>query len=312
MQLTRVMRAAIAVFVAAMGCGAAAAANAPDKPRLILTIMVDQFREDYTTRFRNEYTGGIAQLLEEGAVFPDAHQDHFPTVTAAGHATLLTGSVPATSGIIGNEWYDRKLGRVIASIEDPDTTLTGDPGGKGASPHNLVVSTVGDELKIVHGAESKVISVSMKDRAAILMAGRMADAAYWFDANTGGFVSSSWYEANLPSWMTDFNNERLPEQYLGKRWVSSLHSDRPAFLQLPDSSGKAFYSAWEGTPYANDVLEQLAETAMRGSRPELGKGDARCVVNRGRYRRRFAIPLCLPGGKSMGIWHLRKNGLARC
>jgi hypothetical protein len=276
MRVTHAIRAAIAVFLATAGCAAAAAANAPDKPRLILAIVVDQIREDYTTRFRSEYTGGIAELLEKGAVFPDAHQDHYPTVTAAGHATLLTGSVPATSGIIGNEWYDRESGRVISSVEDSDTTLTGDPGAKGASPHNLVVSTVGDELKIVEGAASKVISVSMKDRAAILMTGRMADAAYWFDANIGGFVSSSWYEATLPAWMTDFNNKRLPDQYLGKRWTSSLHPDLPAFLQLPGSSGKAFYGAWEGTPYANDVLEQLAETAMRSE--NLGNHSAPDVL----------------------------------
>jgi predicted AlkP superfamily pyrophosphatase or phosphodiesterase len=183
MRVTHAILAAIAVFLATAGGTAAKAANAPDKPRLILAIVVDQFREDYTTRFRSEYTGGIAELLERGAVFPDAHQDHYPTVTAAGHATLLTGSVPATSGIIGNEWYDRKSGRLITSIEDSETTVTGDPSAKGASPHNLMVSTVGDELKIVEGTASKIISVSMKDRAAILMAGRMADAAYWFDSN---------------------------------------------------------------------------------------------------------------------------------
>ena len=262
MKMTHAISTGIILSLLTAGRGLSASENTPKRPRLILAIVVDQFRADYTTRFRNQYTGGIAELLDKGAVFPDAHQDHYPTVTAAGHATLLTGSVPATSGIIGNEWYDRQSGRVISSVEDAETTLTGNPSAKGASPHNLVVSTVGDELKIVEGAGSKVISVSMKDRAAILMVGRMADAAYWFDANTGAFVSSSWYESTLPPWVMDFNKERLPERYLGKTWNSSLHPSRPAFLELPASSGKAFYSAWEGTPYANDVLEKLAETAL--------------------------------------------------
>lgn len=275
MRVTRAIPAGFALFLAVAGYCAGAPVKAPDKPRLILAIVVDQFREDYTTRFRDEYTGGIADLLENGAVFPDAHQDHFPTVTAAGHATLLTGSVPATSGIIGNEWYDRQSGRVVGSVEDAETTLTGDPTVKGASPHNLVVSTVGDELKIAYGAKSKVIAVSMKDRAAILMAGRMADAAYWFDPNIGGFVSSSWYESTLPSWVSDFDKKHLPEQYLGKTWDSSLRSES-TFLQLPASLGKAFYHAWEGTPYANDVLERLAETALRSQ--NLGQHSAPDVL----------------------------------
>jgi predicted AlkP superfamily pyrophosphatase or phosphodiesterase len=266
MKMTQAISTGITLFLVTAGYAAAAPANTPDRPRLILAIVVDQFREDYTTRFRNEYTGGIAELLEKGAVFPDAHQDHYPTVTAAGHATLLTGSVPATSGIIGNEWYDRQSGKVISSVEDAETTLTGDSSVKGASPHNLVVSTVGDELKIVEGAKSKVIGISMKDRAAILMVGRMADAAYWFDANIEGFVSSSWYESTLPPWVMDFNKKRLPEQYLGRTWKSSLHPSSPAFLELPASPGKTFYGAWARTPYANNVLEELAETALHSEK----------------------------------------------
>jgi len=262
MKLTQAISTGIALSLSAATYAYAAAANTPSKPHLILVVVVDQFRADYTTRFADQYSGGIAKLLEKGAVFPDAHQDHFPTVTAPGHTTVLTGSVPATSGIIGNEWYDRQSGKVISSVEDSETTLTGDPSVKGASPHNLVISTVGDELKIA-GAGSKVIGISMKDRSAILMAGRMADAAYWFDGNIGGFVSSSWYERTLPSWVSEFNNKHLPEQYLGKTWHSSLHSGQPAFLELPASSGKTFYNAWEGTPYANDVLEELAEDALQ-------------------------------------------------
>src|ERR1700692_2327713 len=125
MRITATLPIGAALFLTVAGYATAApGSKTPDQPRLVLTIVVDQFREDYTTRFRNEYTGGIAELLDKGAVFPDAHQDHYPTVTAVGHATLLTGPVPATSGIIGNEWYDRQSGRVISSVEDAETTLT--------------------------------------------------------------------------------------------------------------------------------------------------------------------------------------------
>ena len=95
---------------------AKAAEPSPAAPQLIVAIIVDQFRYDYTTRFAARYTGGLHTMLNEGAVFLDAHQDHFPTVTAPGHATFMTGSTPATSGIVANEWYDRPSGKVITSV----------------------------------------------------------------------------------------------------------------------------------------------------------------------------------------------------
>ena len=257
-------------FVTAIACtlccvlGANAqtrAAQPPHKPKLVLVIVVDQFRQDYTTRFRSDYTAGLKQLLTGGAVFADAHQDHYPTVTAPGHTTVLTGSVPATSGIIGNEWYDRGSGRTITSVEDANVTAVGDPKAPGASPHNLVVSTVGDELKMAD-PRAKVFAVSLKDRAAILMGGRMANGAFWFDTNTGGFVSSTWYGDTLPGWVTDFNNARTPDQYAGKQWSSSVHPGT-SLVQLPATKDARFYAALEGTPYASEVLEHLAETTMK-------------------------------------------------
>lgn len=263
-------RSAIAATLAALICVTSAHAahkpsspTAPSEPKLVLVIVVDQFRQDYTTRFRSEFTGGLKQMLSGGAVFADAHQDHAPTVTAPGHTTVLTGSVPATSGIVGNEWFDRDLGHTVTSVEDPSTTLIGDPGATGASPHNLVVTTVGDELRIAHGSSSHVVSLSMKDRAAILMGGRMADAAYWFDPRIGGFVSSSWYRNQLPDWMERFNAQHLPQRSLGKSWRSTLHPGTAPFVQLPAATSPAFYAEWSTTPFSSEVLENLAETALR-------------------------------------------------
>ena len=243
--------------------------TAGHKPKLIVAIAVDQFRYDYTTRFRSRYQAGLETMLSEGAVYLDAHQDHYPTVTATGHATYLTGSVPATSGIIGNEWYDRKSGKVITSVEDAETKLLGVAGESiGSSPHNLVVSTIGDELKIADHGASKVIGVSMKDRAAILPSGRMADAAYWIDSKTGAAVSSTWYQQQLPKWVTQFNDQKIPMKSLGARWyaVGATASTAKPLMVLPTEIGKPFFSQWEETPFANDMLEEFAEQVMQNEK----------------------------------------------
>ncbi|MDE1177437.1 MAG: alkaline phosphatase family protein [Edaphobacter sp.] len=245
----------------------------PHRPKLIIAIAVDQFRYDYTTRFRARYNAGLSKMLSEGAIYTDAHQDHFPTVTATGHATYLSGSVPATSGIIGNEWYDRKSGKVITSVEDAETRLLGVDGEKeGSSPHNLIVSTVGDELKIADRGASRVIGISMKDRAAILPAGRMADAAYWVDNLTGAVVSSTWYQPELPEWVKQFNAQKTALKSLGASWhaVGDEPSSTP-LMTLPATPGKAYFSQWEETPFANEMLEEFAERVMNNEK--LGKHE---------------------------------------
>src|SRR3984957_3062678 len=183
-----------------LACALAAAgflAAAPIRPKLVLAIVIDQFRYDYLTRFRGEYHAGLERLLTRGAVFTNARYEHFPTVTAVGHSTFLSGATPSLSGIIGNEWWDRTTSAVVSSVSDPQTQLLGGSGA-GSSPRRLLQSTVGDELK-ASGKGGKVIGISIKDRAAILPSGHTADAAYWFDTASGNFVSSTYYFATLPS-----------------------------------------------------------------------------------------------------------------
>src|SRR3954451_7776199 len=189
----------------------ACAAAPTKKPKLIVNLAVDQFRYDYLTRFRTEYTGGLKRLWEHGAVFTNAFYEHFPTVTAVGHSTMLTGATPSVSGIVGNEWYDRETQKQVTSVSDDQTVLLG-ATGRGSSPRRLLVSTVGDELKMANG-HSKVIGISSKDRSAILPVGRMANGAYWFDVNTGNFVSSTWYFPQLPAWAEKFNSSRAADQW---------------------------------------------------------------------------------------------------
>jgi predicted AlkP superfamily pyrophosphatase or phosphodiesterase len=238
-------------------------ALAAEKPKLILAIAVDQFRYDYLLRFRSEYKQGLDRLLTRGAVFSNAYYEHFPTVTAIGHSTYLTGATPALSGIVANDWFDREAGKTVTSVSDDSVKMLGGDGDGGASPHRLLVSTVGDELKMSNGARSRVIGMSLKDRSAILPAGHMADGAFWFDEKNGSFVSSTYYFPALPAWVDVFNQEHPVDRYKGARWQGG---------QLPQETGANLYRAVYGSPFGNELLEALAERAVVSEK--LGQRDA--------------------------------------
>jgi hypothetical protein len=208
------------------------------KPKLVVGIVIDQFRYDYLTRFAGEYTSGLALLLRRGAVFTNARYEHYPTVTAVGHSIILSGAMPSVSGIVGNEWFDRAANRQVSSAGDDSAALLGAPG-PGRSPHRLLVSTLGDEMKMASRGRCRVIGVSLKDRAAILPSGHMADGAYWFDPASGNFVSSTFYFRALPEWVQAFNRSR------------------PAGVSPMEL---------EASPRGNDLLEAFAERAIDAGR----------------------------------------------
>jgi len=244
------MKLKFAFSFAALGiCCAAAAA---EKPKLVVAIAVDQFRYDYLLRFRTEYKQGLDRLLTRGAVFTNAYYQHFPTVTAIGHSTFLSGATPSISGIVGNDWFDRETGKSVTSVSDETVKILGGAGEGGASPHRLLVSTVGDELKISDGGKSRVIGISMKDRSAILPSGHMADAAFWFDHKTGSFISSTYYFSELPAWAREFNDAHPADHYKGAHWLSG-HFDQP---------GEKLYNAVYSSPFGNELLEAFAERAV--------------------------------------------------
>ncbi len=255
------------ILLVVLAAASLLAAATPKKPKLLVTIVIDQFRYDYLTRFRTEYTAGFNRLLTGGAVFTNANYIHFPTVTAVGHSTVLTGATPSVSGIVGNDWYERDEGKHVTSVSDSQTRLLGGSGGESASPRRLLVSTVGDELKMATGGKARVIGISLKDRAAILPAGHAADAAYWFDLKSGNFVSSSYYFDELPGWVKDFNQARGTEKYRGAAWLEH---------KLPDDAAKYFGSSgnspFEASPFGNEVLELFAERVLAAE--HLGKHDA--------------------------------------
>jgi predicted AlkP superfamily pyrophosphatase or phosphodiesterase len=231
----------------------------PSRPKLVVLVAVDQFRYDYLTRFASEYKGGFRRLLDRGAVFANANLAHYPSITAVGHSVMLTGASPALSGIIGNNWYDRTTGKNVSSVSDTSESQLGSTG-TGASPRRLLVSTVGDELKLADRA-SRVIGLSFKDRGAILPAGHAADAAYWYDTKTGAFVSSTYYFKELPSWVKSFNDSRLVDKYAGAEWTFAGKSRK-----MPAETGPKLDNAIDFSPYGNELLEAFAERTIDAER----------------------------------------------
>ncbi|MGA2576378.1 MAG: alkaline phosphatase family protein [Bryobacteraceae bacterium] len=245
------IRAACLAAVLALLSVAYAVAAPP--PKLVLAIVVDQFRYDYLTRFRADYHAGFERLLTKGAVFTNAQYVHYPTVTAVGHSTFLSGATPSMSGIVGNEWYDRETGKIVTSVSDDSVKLLGS-NGDGASPRRMLVSTVGDELKMARNG-GKVIGISLKDRSAILPAGHMADGAYWFDPRAGSFVSSTFYFADLPAWVAAYNASRPADKFHGAHWLDHT---------LP--ADNSVYAALEGSPFGNELVETFAERAVQAEK----------------------------------------------
>jgi predicted AlkP superfamily pyrophosphatase or phosphodiesterase len=242
----------------------AAPPEQPQKPKLVLAIVIDQFRYDYLLRFRSDYNAGLARLLEHGAVFSDAHYLHAATVTAVGHSTFLSGAPPSISGIIDNEWFDRESGRTVTSVFDPKSKLVGGvPGAPGSSPRRMLASTVGDELKI-QGPESRVIGVSIKDRSAILPAGHMADGAYWYDPDSNHWVTSTYYRAELPDWVRKLNDEHAYQRYLGAKWLPFDAKDDSAvpFCSMTAGTEVRYCGGVEATPWGNEMIEEFSERAV--------------------------------------------------
>src|SRR5260370_23257254 len=244
------------------------------KPKLVLAIVVDQFRYDYLLRFHDDYHSGLRRLLEHGAVFSDAHFVHAATVTAVGHSTFLSGAPPSISGIIANEWYDRETAQTITSVFDPRTKLVGGiPGRPGASPRRMLVSTVGDELKM-QAIGSKVVSISIKDRSAVLPGGHMADGAYWYDSDSNFLVTTHYYRDTLPDWAVKVNKEQPYSRYIGASWLPLDAKDASAqpFCTMVSGTETRFCGSLETTPWGNEMIEEFAERAMEGE--DLGPHSA--------------------------------------
>jgi predicted AlkP superfamily pyrophosphatase or phosphodiesterase len=269
------------------------ATNTLPRPKLVVGIVVDQMRWDYLYRFYDRYqSNGFKRLLNEGFSCENTLIDYIPTVTAAGHTCIYTGSVPAIHGIAGNDFIIQATGKSVYCTEDSTVKTVGSTSTAGEmSPRNLLTTTVTDELKLATNFRSKVIGIALKDRGGILPAGHTANAAYWFDDKNGSWISSTYYMKELPQWVKDFNDQKLPEAYLKSDWVPLYPID--TYVQtLPDNSkyeGKfkgadsptlpvktsALYKGNSGmirsTPYGNTLTLDMAVAAINGE--QLGQHD---------------------------------------
>jgi hypothetical protein len=238
---------------------------------LLATGIVSSFAWAQLQRFQPDYRAGLKRLVEQGAVMDNAHYIHAGTETAPGHSTFLSGATPNVSGIIANEWYDRKLKASVTSVEDPKTTLVGGvPGGEGSSPWNLLVDTVGDQIR-KQGKTSRIIGVSFKDRAAILPAGRSADGAFWWDVNANAWTTSTFYMKEAPVWVADINRARPYMRAFGEKWFPLDGGTTPFCTMVSGDAAIRYCSSLMATPWGNELIEEFAERAL--TEEKLGHHD---------------------------------------
>lgn len=263
-----------------------------NRPKLIVGLVIDQMRYDYLYRYWEKYgDNGFKKLLRNGFNFKNTQYSYVPTYTAPGHASIYTGSEPALNGIVGNNWYERKSGRVVYCTEDNTVKTVGSTSNAGQqSPANLVTTTITDELRLATGMGSKVIGVSLKDRGSILPAGHLGNGAYWFDSESGNWITSTFYRSDLPEWVQSFNKQQYPDQYLSQVWNTLLPIEqytestaddmpwegtlageaKPVFPHNLPAIRKKDFELLRSTPGGNTITKDFALAALKGE--SLGKG----------------------------------------
>lgn len=275
------------------------------RPRLTVVISIDQCRADLLTRLADLFLpaevggrlGGFRYLMTRGACFTDAQYEHLPLFTGPGHAVIMTGGYPYKTGIISNDWWDTKDRRSVYCVDDPRWKVVGAADGSKARPMGpalLKSSTVGDELKLATAGHAKVVTLGIKDRAAILLGGHAQDASIWFDTTGGRWISSTAFcrDGALPAWVEEVNKQHIPDRMLGADWTPRLaqnvlqsRSFPPGYIgqDIPAGFGASFphkvgaeptpshYKAFIHTPAANAYVFATAEAAVKGE--GLGQDD---------------------------------------
>jgi predicted AlkP superfamily pyrophosphatase or phosphodiesterase len=272
-------------------------------PKMVVGIIVDQMRPDYLTRFYKYYdAGGFKTLMSDGYSMWNVHYNYIPTYTGPGHASIYSGTTPRFHGIIGNDIYYREKHKLQYCVLDTSVVILGNDrknasyskkdSMEGMSPQRLLVSNICDELKVFTSNKSKIISISVKDRAAILSAGHLADYVLWFDQKTGNFVTSSYYPKGMPGWAEDFNRKKYADSIIKEnsdQWIPLFKSnnyysdcDTAVFVRTPDTAftlpgfphkinkKNNKYSNFYHSPFSNTLLTDLAIEAIK--KGDLGKG----------------------------------------
>ncbi len=215
-----------------------------ERPKLVVGIMIDQMRWDYLYKYANRYgNDGFKRLLREGFTCENTYIPYAQTVTACGHASVYTGSVPSINGIMGNDWYSRQKGRLVYCVEDETVAPVGSSKAAPMSPRNMEVTTVCDELRIATNYKSKVIGIAIKDRGGILAAGHTANAAYWYEGATGNWITSTYYMKQLPGWVNAFNGRKMADSLYKLNWNTLYPIDT---YVLSDADDKAYEGVLSG------------------------------------------------------------------
>jgi predicted AlkP superfamily pyrophosphatase or phosphodiesterase len=265
-----------------------------EKPKIVVGIIVDQMRQEYFYKFADRYSdGGFKRLASEGYMMKNGHYNYIPTYTGPGHASVYTGTTPATHGIIGNNWYVRRLNKMIYCAEDSTVSNVGGTVMSGQiSPRNLLTTTITDELRFATNKRSKVVGIAIKDRGASLPAGHLGDA-YWFDSDNGEFMTSTYYKSELPTWVSNFNALKRPDSLLNQTWQPLYSSDSyinsiddnnefeapfigketPTFpYNLPElRENNGNYGLIAATPFGNTLTLEFAYAAIEGEKLGMGK-----------------------------------------
>ncbi|WP_339866413.1 alkaline phosphatase PafA [uncultured Algoriphagus sp.] len=277
-----------------LASGPLLAQSTAKKPKLVVGIIVDQMRQEYLYRFADRYSdGGFKRMMKDGFMMKNGHYNYIPTYTGPGHASVYTGTTPATHGIISNDWYVKSLDKMIYCAEDTLVTNIGGSEANGfISPRNLLTTTITDELRIATQKRSKVVGVAIKDRGASLPAGHLGDA-YWYDSNTGEFMTSTYYYDKLPKWVDKFNDKKSADTYLSQTWntlypidtyKASMVDDNPFegtfsgkdtptfpydLKELRKSNGE--FGIIASTPFGNSMTLDFALAALEGEKMGMGE-----------------------------------------
>ncbi|MBB5639227.1 putative AlkP superfamily pyrophosphatase or phosphodiesterase [Pedobacter cryoconitis] len=264
-----------------------------DRPKLVIGLVVDQMRWDYLYRYYDRYSnGGFKRLINDGFSAENTLIPYTPTYTAVGHSSIYTGSVPAVTGIVGNDWYDPQLKRGVYCTEDTAVVSVGSTTRAGMmSPKNLLATTITDELRLATNFRGKVIGISLKDRGSILPAGHTPNGAYWYDGQTGDWITSTYYMNQLPSWVQDYNKLKMANKYYEQNWntLYPIESYVQSTADNKDYEGKTRgeqtpsfphplklytgknYDMIRSTPYGNTITLDLAKAAIKAE--DLGKDN---------------------------------------
>lgn len=277
------IKKAILGFLSALSTVAAA----QTQPKLVIGVVVDQMRQEYIYRFEKKFgADGFKRFLNQGFQLTNLHYNYAATETGPGHSSVYTGTTPAIHGIIKNEWFVKGTKGQTNCVATDAYKMIG-ANGKGASPELLLSTTVTDEVKIATQQKGKVLSISLKDRGAVLPGGHAADAAYWVDNKTGNFVTSSYYLPQLPAWVNDFNNKKYPDKFAAMEWKPTLpleqytesSADQSNCEQAFDRKGVTFphnlaemkkaandYSCIATSPFGNEIIRLFAQSAVESEK----------------------------------------------